>query len=131
MKTLKTFAILTLAFLMSSCASSIKFPVSTVTPAADIVFSKSHDHNGNTRVKIVAKNLAAPDRIDSHQKVYVVWIMTDKDGPRSIGVLKNKNVQTTELETLTPLRFSEVFITAEDQVEASYPSGIEISRIRF
>jgi len=117
--------------MMSSCVISIKFPISTVTPAADIVFSRSHDRNGNTMVKITAKNLAAVNRIDPYQKVYVVWIMTEKNGPRNIGVLKNRNVQTTELETLIPLKFTEVFITTENQADASYPSGIEISRIRF
>ena len=131
MKTLKTFAILTLIFMFSSCAISTKFPVSTVTPAADIVFSKSHDHNGNTKIKITAKNLASADRIDPNQKMYVVWVITEKNETRSIGVLKNRNVQTTALETLTPFKFTEVFITAEDHTDVSYPSGIEISRIRF
>jgi hypothetical protein len=131
MKTLKTLAILLLVFLMSSCAISTRFPVSRVTPAADIVLRKSHDHNGNVVIKITAKNLASVDRIDPHEKVYVVWIVTEKDGTRNIGALKNRNVQTIDLETLTPFKFTEVFITTENHVDVSYPSGIEISRIRF
>jgi PBP1b-binding outer membrane lipoprotein LpoB len=130
MKTLKTLSILALVLIISSCANTAKFPISNVTPAADIVATMNHDKNGNNKITITAKNLAAVERLDPPKSAYVVWIVTEKDGVRNIGKLLNKNAHTTGLETLTPFKFSEVFITAEDQADASYPTGIEISRIK-
>lgn len=131
MKTLKLLSILSLALIISSCANSVKFPVSNVTPAADIVATMDKDNNGNYKISITAKNLAAVDRLNPPKSAYVVWIVTENDGVRNIGKLLNKNVQTTGLETLTPFKFSEVFITAEEHDDAIYPSGFEISRTRF
>ncbi len=131
MKTLKKISILLLALILASCANSVKFPVSNITPAADIQATMKQDKNGNYKIAIVAKNLAAVERLNPPKAAYVVWIVTDKDGVRNIGKMINKNVQTTGLETLTPFKFSEVFITAEDREDAIYPSGVEISRTRF
>jgi len=131
MKTLKISTILVLALIISSCASTKRFPVSTVTPAADISITRNHDKNGNAVIKVTAKNLASVDRLDPPQKAYVVWIVTEKDGVHNIGKLKNKNAKTTGLETLTSFKFTEVFITAEEQADAVYPSGVEVSRIKF
>ncbi len=131
MKTLKTLTILVLVLIVSSCANTSKFPVSVVTPAADIVATMKHDKNGNYKITITAKNLAAIERLNPPKNAYVVWIVTEKDGIRNIGKLINKNVQTTGLETLTPFKFKEVFITAEDQADTTYPTGLEISRTKF
>ncbi|MEI6754385.1 MAG: hypothetical protein WCK78_14615 [Paludibacter sp.] len=131
MKTLKMLTILALTLGMSSCANMVKFPISNVTPAADITATMSQDNNGNYKISVTAKNLAAVERLNPPKTAYVVWIVTEKDGVRNIGKMLNKNAQTTNLETLTPFKFSEVFITAEDQVDASYPTGLEISRTKF
>lgn len=131
MKTLKSLTILALILIMSSCANIAKFPTSPVTPAADITATQKHDKNGNTILIISAKNLAAVDRLEPPRSAYVVWIQSEKDGVRNIGKLANKNAQTTGLETLVPFKFSQVFITAESEADAAYPSGLEISRIKF
>jgi hypothetical protein len=131
MKTLKAFIISALVFILSSCATSVKFPISSVIPAADIVASVSKDNNGNTKITIKAKNLAAVERLIPPKSAYVVWIETERDGVKNIGKLLNKNAQATGLETLTPFKFSEVFITAEDFADAAFPAGVEISRTRL
>jgi len=128
---LRTFALTILTILVFSCANTTKFPISTVTPAADIVAVRSHDSNENTRMRITAKNLAAVDRIASPKKAYVVWIVTERDGTRNVGKLMNRNSKTAKMETIIPNYSTEVFITAEEDGEAITPSGIEISRIRF
>ena len=119
MKTFKRLSILALVLIISSCANTAKFP------------TMNQDNNGNYKISVTAKNLAAVERLNPPKNAYVVWIVTEKDGVRNIGKLLNKNAQTTGLETLVPFKFTEVFITAEDQVDASYPTGIEISRTRF
>jgi len=131
MKTFKMLTISALVILLSSCATSIKFPVSTVAPAADIVASVTKDQNGNTKITIKAKNLAAAERLNPPKAAYVVWIVTERDGIHNIGRLSNKNVQSTGLETLTPFKFTEVIITAEDYADAIIPAGIELTRIQL
>ncbi len=128
---LKTLSLATMVLLVVSCSNFTKFPVSTVTPAADIVAVKHHDSNENLILRITAKNLAAVDRIASPKKAYVVWIVTDRDGARNIGKLLNRNSKTVRMETVIPNNSTEVFITAEEDGEAVSPSGIEISRIKF
>jgi hypothetical protein len=131
MKTLKLFAFAVLIVIISSCASTARFPISAITPAADIIVAKTNDRNGNTAIKITAKNLAAVERIEPPKATYVVWIVTEYDGIRNVGMLKSRNSKTAELITVTPFKFTEIFITAEDQSDLSYPSGIEISRVRY
>ena len=98
--------------LISSCATSTKFPVSDITPAATIKASKDKDNNGNYRISEVANNLSSADRLASAKSVYVVWITTPQNGTKNIGQLKNKNARKATLKTLTPFEPVEIFITA-------------------
>ncbi|MDY0201473.1 MAG: hypothetical protein WC951_10675 [Bacteroidales bacterium] len=127
----KNAPLLALFFFFASCGTTIKFPTSSITPAADISVTKKADKNGNFKIIITAKNLASADRLEPPQKVYIAWIVTSTEGTRSIGRLTNKNAKTATIETLTPFAFTEIFITAEGQVDVSYPSGVEISRAEF
>jgi PBP1b-binding outer membrane lipoprotein LpoB len=131
MKNLKNILFIALLFFLSSCATTVKFPTSSITPAADISVKKKADKNGNFKVSITAKNLAAAERLDPPKSAYIVWIITESDGIRSIGRLVNKNAQTATIETLTPFAFNEIFITAEGKEDVSYPSGVEIARVKF
>jgi len=118
MKNLKAKTLLALVIILSSCSIVNKFPISNVTPAADIVLSRQHDQNGNNKIKVTARNLAAVERLNPPQTVYVVWVISENDGIRNIGLL-------------TPFKFTEIFITAENKADVSYPTGVEISRIKF
>jgi hypothetical protein len=132
MENLRHTSFLALLFFFSSCgANTVKFPTSGVTPAADISASKRADKNGNFKISVTAKNLAAANRLEPSQSVYIAWIVTETEGIRSIGRLTNKNAKTATIETLTPFAFTEIFITAEGQADISYPSGVEISRAKF
>jgi len=131
MKTLRIISLLAFVFFISSCASSIKFPSSDITPAADITAKKKDDKNGNFEVTITAKNLASADRLDPQKSVYVAWIVTHTQGTKNLGRLTNKNAKTATLKALTPFAFSEIFITAEGEADISYPRGVEITRARF
>lgn len=131
MKNLTTTIVLALILMVSSCANIKKFPVSSVVPAANIAYRTQHDRNGNTQVKITAKNMASPDRLNPPQKMYIVWVTSENQGARNIGQLTNKNAKLAEMVTIIPVKFSEIFITAEDKADISYPSGVEISRIKL
>jgi len=128
MKTVKNVLIGALVVLLSSCATTIKFPTSNTAPAADITVTKKQDKNKNFVIEVTAKNLASPDRLTPSKSNYSVWIVTENSGTKNIGQLKNKNAKTATLKTSTPFDFKEIFITAEDGGANSYPSSFEISR---
>ena len=131
MKKLNVLTFFALILLFTSCSTVSKFPVSSVTPAANIVVYRHHDSNGNNTLDIKAKNLAATDRLLPPKQTYVVWVVLENHIAKNIGQLKIKNAKEAELKTLTAFKYSEIFITAEDQADVQYPSNIEISRIRF
>ncbi|NJK96634.1 MAG: hypothetical protein HC905_18455 [Bacteroidales bacterium] len=72
-------------FIISSCATTTKFPVSDITPAASITASKKKDNNGNYKISVVANNLSSADRLNPPKKVYVVWITTPQNGTKYLG----------------------------------------------
>lgn len=117
-----------LMFIITSCSTTTKFPVSSVTPAAVISAKIKQDKSNNFLISVTAKNLAAAERLSPPKKTYVVWIETRDNGVKNIGQLKGKNNKSVTLETLTSFHPMEIIVTAEDEGNISYPSGIEISR---
>ena len=130
-KSMKIIAI-TMVFLMFiSCGTAKKFPLSDLVPAAEITVSKKQDNNNNFIIEVIAKNLASANRLDPPKNNYVVWIVTEDNGIKNVGQLSNKNAKKVELETTTPFNVKEIFITAEDEGNITYPSGIEITRTKL
>lgn len=128
MKSLINLLIVTVLVFLTSCATTTKFPVSSITPAAEITATKKQDKNNNYVIEVTAKNLASADRVDPTKKNYSVWFVTENNGTKNAGMLVNKNAKTATLKTSTPYDVKEIFITAEDQGDYSYPVGVEISR---
>jgi hypothetical protein len=131
MKTTKCIFLILLSILVTSCANSAKFPVSSSVPAADITAQKKQDKNNNFSIEVTAKNLADARRLNPPRNNYSVWIVTDNGLIKNIGQLSNRNARTAVLKAVTPFNVKELFITAEDQGDLNYPSGTEISRTRF
>jgi hypothetical protein len=117
-----------LMFLISSCATTAKFPISTVTPGADITAKMKIDKNKNYRICITANYLASVERLTPPKKTYVVWITTIRDGVKNLGQLVSKSSKKSTLETVTAFEPVDIFITAEDEGNISNPLGMEISR---
>lgn len=131
MKSLIKLLFVTVLVFLTSCATTTKFPVSSITPAAEITAKKKQDQNKNYVIEVTAKNLASAERVDSSKSNYNVWIVTENNGTKNAGILVNKNAKTASLKTSTPFDVKEIFITAEDQGDYSYPVGVEISRATF
>ncbi|HEX2920367.1 MAG TPA: hypothetical protein VHO50_04285 [Bacteroidales bacterium] len=119
-----------LAFLLS-CGSIVKFPVSDTVPAAEITVKKKQDKNNNYVIELTAKNLAEASRLNPPMNNYSVWIVADDGSTKNIGQLINKNAEKAVLKAVTPFNVNEIFITAEQQGNLSYPAGAEISRTTF
>lgn len=131
MRTIKLFTIIGIVALMTSCASTAKFPVSSVTPAAKISAKMKQDKNNNYTIEVTAKHLAAPNRLTPPKNNYILWIVTDDGTVNNAGQLINENAEKASLTITTSFNVEEIFITAEDQGDLTYPSGVEISRTSF
>lgn len=131
MRTIKILAIIGAVALMTSCASTAKFPVSSTVPAADITATKKQDKHKNYVIELTARNLAEASRLDPPKNNYSVWIVVDNGVTRNIGQLTVKNAKKAVLKTVTPFNVMEIFITAEEQGDLTYPAGVEISRTTF
>jgi hypothetical protein len=131
MKTARNLFFGAVVLFLTSCVSTAKFPVSSVTPAAEIIAKMKQDKNKNNVIEVTALNMASADRLTPPKSNYVVWIETENNGIKNIGRLTNKNAKKASLKTSTPFTVKEIFITAEEQDDISYPSGTEISRTRF
>lgn len=131
MKTIKILVFIGAVVLLSSCASTAKFPVSAVTPAAQITAKMKQDKNNNNVIEVTANHLAEASRLNPSRNNYSVWIVADNGLIKNVGQLINKNAEKASLTITTPFIVKEIFITAEDQGDLSYPAGIEISRTTF
>ena len=129
MKTVKNVLLGAVLLLLTSCGSITTFPISNIVPAAEITAKMKQDKNKNYSIEVKAKNLASADRLNPPKNNYSVWIVTEKNETKNLGQLMNKNAKTAVLKTNTPFKVIEIFITAEDQGNNTYPSGIEISRV--
>jgi hypothetical protein len=115
-------------FLMTSCATVAKFPVSEVAPSADITAKIKKDKQNNFEIAIIANYLASAERLSPPKKIYVVWVKTKENGISNSGQLKIENGKKNTLKTLTSFEPLEIFITAEDEGNVTFPTGTEISR---
>lgn len=131
MKISSILALIGVSVLVASCSSIAKFPVSTTVPAAEITAKKKLDRNKNYVIELKAINLAEAGRLNPPMKNYNVWIVVDNGTTKNIGQLINKNAKTAVLKTTTPFNVDEIFITAEEKGDLSYPEGVEISRTTF
>jgi len=117
--------------LLSSCATTAIFPVSSTVPAAEISAKKKQDKQNNFVIEITALNLASADRLTPPKNNYSVWIVTENNRYKNIGQITNKNAKKAFLQAVTPFNVKEIFITAEDHANSDYPYGVEISRTSF
>ena len=129
MKTLRIIFLSIAILFLNSCSSTIKFPISAVTPGAEIKAKITADNNNNHIIKVTAVDLAGADRLIPPKNNYVVWIVTEKNGTKNVGQLTSKNDKKSYLTANTPFIIKEIFITAEEQGNISYPSGAEITRV--
>jgi len=129
MKTLKILSVAVIMMLVSSCATKMHFPISSVAPAADITLTKKLDKNNNYGINLTAKNLAAVDRLAPYKSTYVLWIVTTTGEIKNAGQLNVTNARKAVLKTVTSFDFNEAFVTAEEDGSVLAPAGLEISRV--
>jgi hypothetical protein len=121
--------------LFESCARKISFMTSPVVPAAEGTVKLKKDNNNNYNVSLEVMRLAEPERLQPPKDNYVVWMNTEQNGTQNIGKLETSSgllskTLRSSLETVTPFKPSDFFITAEDDAAVQYPSGQVVLRTK-
>jgi hypothetical protein len=109
-----------------SCSTPAKpLATSNLNPAGKGTVRVSEDANKNTDLAIEVKHLAPPERISADAKTYVVWLtpIDQSTGPQNVGALSVDRSLNGKLQTSTPLRSFDLFVTAEPSATTSEPSG--------
>jgi len=107
-------------------AGEIPLVANSMVPGATGKVTYEHDRNGNIKVAIETKNLAAPDQLTPAKNAYVVWIEPRDKQPEKEGVLRVNNDLQGSFRTTTPYKAFDVVITAEDSPTVTQPTGPEI-----
>ena len=110
----------------------VKFMTSSVVPAAKgYVKVKQDKNNKNYVIKVEISALADIERLQTSNVSYVVWMETDQGNTENLGQLNSSSgflskQMKASLETVSSYKPSIVFITAEENTNAQYPSDKKI-----
>jgi|SRR6185437_6804 len=112
---------------LQSCARKLTFLPSSETPAATGKVKIKKDNNNNYNISINIKHLAPSNRLQPPAKAYVVWIVTEQNETKNMGqITSSSSLLSSKLKAsfnaVSPSKPVKVFITAEDNGAAFYPS---------
>ena len=102
---------------------TVRMVPSQDVPAANGTVSVKTGPNQNTKIDLHVKNLAKPSALTPSRQVYVVWIEPPGQKPKNEGQLRVGKNLSGELHTVTPFKRFQVFITAENNPQATAPQG--------
>lgn len=91
---------------------------------ADGELAVREEKNGNTEVLVEVENLPPASKFRQNASTYVVWAQEPGGGMAfNLGALGVGNNGRGEMESLTPMKKFDIYITAEAMAEARAPSG--------
>lgn len=128
MKIFRFFLVAIFITAMFSCATTVRFPVSRVAPAAEGAVKINKDKNNNYQITVNIKHLANPDRLTPPRNIYVVWAETEEGITKNIGRLMSNKSNKGSMKTSTPFNPVRIFITAEDEGTVTFPGNQELLR---
>lgn len=125
----KIYVILTAIFtalLFSSCATTLNFGISQITPGAEGTAKITKSKNGNYVLAVKVINLTDPQRLTPPKRVYTIWTESAGGDAKNMGMIKvasglfSKTMKGS-FKTVCLTKPIRVFITAEENGEAVYP----------
>lgn len=128
MKAITHLTLLVFLMTLGSCATSVKFPVSTIVPAAEGSASIKKDNNNNYLIDLKVKYLASPDRLTPARQHYVVWIVTADGTNINLGMLVSDSNNNASLKGVSSSKPVQILVTAEDTGDAKWPGKQELFR---
>jgi hypothetical protein len=118
----------TLLLLGIALARDIKLTPGTVDPGAQGKLEVNKQKDGTQQVKVDVQHLALPSALTPPKMGYVVWIQPPDHPPENHGVLKVDNKEKGSFQTTTAYPRFDVFVTAEDNLQVTEPSGPVVFR---
>jgi len=126
-KTLFSGILMTIIVLsFSSCAKKVYFLLSSVVPAAQGQITVKNDKNNNYVIQMQITNLADIERLQPAKKSYVVWMETGGNFAKNIGRISSSNKLKVSFETVSTMRPTKIFITAEEDETSQYPGSMVV-----
>lgn len=115
-----------LLFTLNSCAKKVAFMTSSVVPAARGQVTVKKDNNKNYAIKVKIDGLAEVNRLEPSKNAYVIWMENDESIVKNIGrINSDSKLLSSKLkasfETVTAVKPTKIFITAEDNPDTQYP----------
>jgi hypothetical protein len=129
LKNIFLFIVMGVIFLsLNSCAKKISFQTSPVVPAARGTVKVKKDGNKNYSIRINLLNLAEGKRLPTSEKTYVVWMESNQQVVKNLGQLNSGRSMLSKklkasFETVSPVKPTKIFITAEDNSNVQYPGN--------
>ncbi len=100
-------------------------------PAAQGTVSVKDADNGNVKLGVEVKHMAAPDKVATGANSYVVWLKplatgNDNEAPQNLGALAVNKDEEGKFDTTTSYRQFDIFVTAEPQPGSLAPTGEQL-----
>lgn len=113
---------------LAGCATfrsgdTARLNATTQLPSAEGTVTIDEAANDNTALALEVRHLAKPERLDPPASVYVVWTKSGSADPQNVGALQVDDNLNGRLNTVTPHKSFDLFITAEGSGAAQEPSG--------
>lgn len=120
------FSAAIMILLFNSCSRKVAFLTSSAVPAARGSVKVKKDNNNNYHIQVNVSNLAEVKRLQPPKESYVVWMESDQQAVKNIGQINSSSSMLSSklkasFETVSAAKPSKIFITAEDDVSATYP----------
>ncbi|MBL0305242.1 MAG: hypothetical protein IPQ25_04170 [Chitinophagaceae bacterium] len=128
--------LIAMLLLFDSCARKIVFQSSSVVPAAEGTVKVTKDNNSNYAIHLQLSNLAEPEKLTPAMKTYVVWMETAQENAKNIGQINSSTSLLSKrlkasFETVSPVKPTKIFITAEDNATVLYPGTVVLTTDNF
>ena len=124
-----------IVLMLASCSRKMTFETSRIVPAAKGSVAVKKGKNNNYQVNVKTINLAKPGNLTPPKNVYVVWMKTEDNDIRNIGMIKSasgiiSHTLKGNLKTVTTSKPISFFITAENNGNVQYPGNQEVLRTK-
>jgi hypothetical protein len=111
------------SLVLVACAHQIPMQTSDRIPAAQGRVEISKADNDNTKMKLEVAHLADPQKLAAGATAYVVWIQSNPGQAQNVGALAVGDNRQASLETVTPHRDFQLFVTAEPAATVATPTS--------
>jgi hypothetical protein len=124
MKTALGLGLLLASVIGCSTVQKAQLQTSEKILAAQGELKTQRTDNDNTKIDLSVKHLAQPTKISPDANTFVVWVRPEAGAPaQNIGALNVDKNLTGKLQSVTPLKDFDLFVTAENSPVAESPSG--------